>query len=106
MLGGVCEPVAVGRATSKMAAAHLGQHRHAVTHTDSDQVAFLLRRAAEHPQQHLSGGRAEVDSASDLWKPQLNPEVLEQRVGGRVLNRRAEGPGELTDHDRVPGIGT
>lgn len=106
MLAGVCEPVAVGRATAKMAAAHLGQHRHAVTHTDPDQVAFLLRRTPEHPEQHLGGGRAEVDSAADLREPQLDPEVLEQRVGGRVLDRRAEGPGELTDHDGVPGIGT
>jgi hypothetical protein len=69
MLAGVCEPVAVGRATAKMAAARLGQHRHSVTHTDPDQVAFLLRRAPEHPEQHLGGGRAEVDLSSDLGEP-------------------------------------
>jgi hypothetical protein len=79
------EQVAVGWAAAKMAVARLRQHRHTLSNTDPDQVAFLLGRAAEHPQQHLGRGRAEVDSASDLREPQLDPPVRRGRGPGPVL---------------------
>jgi hypothetical protein len=72
-------------AAAKMAVARLRQHRHTLSNTDPDQVAFLLGRAAEHPQQHLGRGRAEVDSASDLREPQLDPPVRRGRGPGPVL---------------------
>ena len=82
----------------------LGQHPHAVTDTEPDQVPFLLGGAAEHPEQHLGRGRAVVDTPSDLREPQVDAEVLEQRVDRRVLDRGAERPSELADDDGVQGL--
>jgi hypothetical protein len=106
VLAGVGEPVPVGRSTAEVALPGLGQHGHAVPDASADQVPLLLRGAPEHPEEHLGGGRAVVDPAADLGQPQLDAEVLEQRVDRRVLDGRSERPGELADHDRVPRVGT
>lgn len=88
-----------------MAPTLLGKHGHAVAHPAADQRPFLFRGAPEHAEQHLGRRRGEVDSATDLGQPERDAEVLEQGIDRAVLDRRTEGPSELTYYDCVPSVG-
>ena len=101
MRAGVGEPVPVGRPAAEVAALFSGLRGHRGADPDPGAGDLPLGLQPERHHRLLVILGTELDPATDLRSPQLDPVVLEQRRHRREL-APAERPLILPDHHRIP----
>ncbi|HZU72603.1 MAG TPA: hypothetical protein VE990_07505 [Acidimicrobiales bacterium] len=100
MGAGVDQAVPVRGPAAKEAAFAAGLGGHGRADPDLDPVALAFRHAAVQRHDQVMGVGAGIDGAADLGHPQLDAVVGEDREGETELVA-VEGPGGLTDDDRL-----